>query len=193
MNDKMQTRKTLLERVKDPYDDLSWDEFYNFYKDYVFVIVVNMGVDQHSAKDLVQEIFVKAWRALPNFDYSAKKGRFRSWIATITKNSVRTKFRDSSRRPQTDALEGQQFRDDAQVDAIIEVEWKKFVASKALEAVRPEFSDKYIDAFVDMMNGADVVKTARKYDIKESTLHVYKTRIQKRLCREIKRLSYELN
>jgi RNA polymerase sigma-70 factor (ECF subfamily) len=193
MNDNMQTRKTLLERVADPHDDLSWDEFYNFYKDYVFVIVVNMGVDRHNANDLVQEIFVKAWKALPDFDYSSRKGRFRSWIATITKNTVRTRFRDSSRRPQTDELGEDLFRHEAQINKIIEVEWKKFVASKALETIKSEFSEKYIEAFIDLMHGMKVTDAAEKYGLKEPTLHVYKTRIQKRLCREIKRLNYELN
>ncbi len=189
----IQTRKTLLERVKDPHDDLSWDEFYNYYKDYVFIIVVNMGVDEHSAKDLVQEIFVKAWKALPDFDYSSSKGRFRSWISTITKNSVRTKFRDNSRRPQTDELEDNFFSDNKAIDEIVEVEWKKFVASKALENIKDEFSEKNLSAFIELMNGTDIKKVSQKYELQESTLYVYRTRIQKRLCREIKRLNYELN
>ncbi len=172
---------------------MSWDEFYNYYKDYVYVIVVNMGVHQNITSDLVQEIFVKAWKALPDFDYSARKGRFRSWICTITKNTVRTYFRNSNRRPATDYVETIEADENPDIDEIIEVEWKKFVVDKALENIRSEFSQKYLDAFMQLAKGRAIDEVAEEFDIPESTLYVYRTRIQKRLCREIKKLNYELD
>lgn len=194
MNNNLYTKKTLIERVKDPEDNVSWEEFYNYYRPYVYVIVVNMGVTESDAQDVVQKIFVKAWNALPRFELSSRQGSFRAWISAITKNTVKTYFRDSSRRPfSTNTLENQALYKSPDINHVVEVEWKKFVVSKALENIKSEFSDKYISAFMRLIKGENIKQIATDCGIEESSLYVYRTRIQKRLCREIKKLNHELN
>lgn len=198
MSSNYQTRKTLLTRLKDPNDNFSWEQFYNFYRDYVFVIVINMGVDESTAHDLVQEVFVKAWKALPKFNYSEGKGRFRGWIATIARNVVNNRFRKLKQNIPTDYYEKVEQAPsstnvDADINAIVELEWKKFIVNKSLDRMRNDFSEKYLNAFTELVKGTDFSKVASDYDIPEPTLHTYKSRLQKRLYKEIKRLENEVD
>jgi RNA polymerase sigma factor (sigma-70 family) len=43
-------------------------------------------VGQAHAPDIVQEVFIKAWRNMKRFDPS--KARFKTWIFTITRNTI---------------------------------------------------------------------------------------------------------
>ena len=42
--------------------------------------------DRNNASDIVQEIFIKVWKNINNFD--AKKASFKTWIFTIAKNTA---------------------------------------------------------------------------------------------------------
>jgi DNA-directed RNA polymerase specialized sigma24 family protein len=47
-----------------------------------------MNMNPHNREDLLQDIMLKAWKALPNFPYDERRGRFRGWLATVTKNTA---------------------------------------------------------------------------------------------------------
>ena len=85
--DVYKTRRTLLERLHDRNDDSSWKEFVETYRGYIFVVIRRMGIDEASTEDLVQQVLVKLWDKLPEFSYDSKK-RFRSYVATVTRNKV---------------------------------------------------------------------------------------------------------
>jgi RNA polymerase sigma factor (sigma-70 family) len=187
------TRKTLIERIRDPYDQFSWREFYNYYKDYIFVIVVNMGVSHHDAEELLQNILLKAWKAMPQFEYSPEKGKFRWWLTRITKNEVFDHLKRKAKKPQIDTLEDFAVNKSAEIDAIIEREWSRFISEKAWKNIATEFSQKYLDAFMALAEGKSITEAADSFGIEEATLYVYKGRIKKRLCREIATLIHELD
>lgn len=187
------TRKTLIERVRDPFDEFSWNEFYEYYKDYIFVVVVNMGVNHHDAEELLQNILLKAWKAMPKFEYSPEKGKFRWWLTRIAKNEVYDYARKKSKGVETDSLEHVKLDRKAEVDVIIEREWNRFLSKKAWDNISKEFSQKYLDAFMALAEGKSIASVSESYDIEEPTLYVYKSRIKKRLCREIATLLHELD
>ena len=45
-----------------------------------------------------QVVMLKAWKVLPEFDYEQSKGRFRNWLAVITRNEARTFLRKKYRQ-----------------------------------------------------------------------------------------------
>ncbi len=192
------TRKTLIQRIKDVEDDVSWEEFYNYYRDYLYVVIINMGISHYDAEELLQEILVKAWKAIPDFDYSPEKGKFRWWLCRITKNAVYTFLKKSSRQPSKEDLDDtvsttKHLRTEPEIDNIIEKEWQRFIANKAWNNISSEFSDKFLQAFLKLAEGSSIKDVAASSGIEEGTLYVYKARIQKKLCREIAKLNYELN
>jgi RNA polymerase sigma-70 factor (ECF subfamily) len=63
-----------------------------------FRVAVSMLRDDDAAQDVVQDAFIKAFRALPGFRGDAA---FRTWILTITANEARGAFRKRGRRKES--------------------------------------------------------------------------------------------
>ena len=83
------TNKTLIERIQDNKSDSDWDEFHQIYSRYLYIVIRNMNVSAEDAEDILQETLVKIWAGLPNFEYKPGKHRFRSWLCTVARNTLR--------------------------------------------------------------------------------------------------------
>ena len=51
MNEHYVTRYTLLQRAQDQDDSVAWQEFIDFYKNYIYVIIRSMGINHHDCED----------------------------------------------------------------------------------------------------------------------------------------------
>lgn len=56
-------------------------------------------LDEETAKEVTQDVFVSAWRARDRFD--ADRGSLRTWLMAIAKNRLIDLYRQQARRPQT--------------------------------------------------------------------------------------------
>ncbi len=63
----------------------AFDELVTHYRASVYAMIVNMIRNDADAWDLAQDVFVKAWRALPGFE--ARAG-FYTWLYRITHNTT---------------------------------------------------------------------------------------------------------
>lgn len=63
----------------------AYDELVNRHRGRIFAMVRNMIHNEADAWDLSQEVFVKAWQALPRFE---AKARFSTWLFRIAHNVV---------------------------------------------------------------------------------------------------------
>ena len=91
------TRETLLFRVKNQRDEKSWNEFVSYYKNYIYIVSRNMNLEHHDAEDILQRVLLKLWEKLPEFEYSTKKGTFRSFLCTIIRNMAIDLIKKKSR------------------------------------------------------------------------------------------------
>ena len=55
-------------------------------------------LDEETARDVTQEVFVAAWRSHQRFDPT--RGSLRAWLMAIAKNKVIDSYRRQARRPQ---------------------------------------------------------------------------------------------
>lgn len=90
----IETRATLLERVRDPSDLDAWAEFVSNYEPLITAYVRKSGITSQDAPDIVQMVLTRLVTALPRFHLDHQQGRFRTWLWQIT-HSVLT---DSQRR-----------------------------------------------------------------------------------------------
>ena len=80
------TRSSLIERVRNTQDAEGWREFVELYQPLLFSYVRKQGLTDHDARDMVQEIFSKLLRAMPKFELDHSRGRFRTWLWRIMHN-----------------------------------------------------------------------------------------------------------
>ena len=188
------TRHTLIQRLKGN-DEADWQVFYDSYQGFIFVIIQRMGLSYHDSEELKQDILLKAWKAIPDFDYDPSKGKFRWWLARIVKNTVYN-FMLKEQRYKEKLANAKVFQKGSVADDFdkkIEVEWQKFVVKKAWEKVSRDFTAEVLLAFTQVTEGRQIEEIARDLGVEENTVYVYKARVQKKLSREIARIDYELN
>lgn len=66
-------------------DKSALEQIYDRYEKLLFSFAYRMTQSQDSAEDVVQEVFIKLWRK--KGVYSEEKGKFSSWLLTITRNT----------------------------------------------------------------------------------------------------------
>jgi len=200
MSGPLNTRLTLLQKIKNCQDQQSWEEFVDYYKGYIYAIILNMNINYHDTQDLVQAVLLKAWKNLPEFEYDPGKGRFRGWLTTVTKNTVKRFLHKQSRQiNNADENKRKEFEEYLEnvslpdIDNIAQREWEAYISKMAWENISDELADTVRTVFEDLMNGEKPREIAQKYDFAENTVHVYKKRVQKLMFKEILRLEAELS
>jgi RNA polymerase sigma factor (sigma-70 family) len=194
------TRETLLERVKNRHDEDAWNDFVHYYGRYIYGIVRRMNLNHHDAEEVVQTVNLKLWQSLPDFQYDARKGRFRGWLCTVTKNEVKRLLR--KRKAELARLEAhEQSRVAAyleriqmpDINALAEEEWRAYIARLAWERVEDRFESNTKQAFEMVSKGRPVAAVAQDLGIAESSVYVYKKRVEDRLRSEIMQLNAALD
>ena len=83
-----ETQPSLLIRIRDPDDSDSWSQFIHVYAPVIFRFLVNRGLQEADAGDVTQNVLMEVARCIKNFEYNPENGRFRSWLATISRRQL---------------------------------------------------------------------------------------------------------
>jgi RNA polymerase sigma-70 factor (ECF subfamily) len=96
------TRVSLIERVSHPGDSDAWTEFVGLYEpvlvSYIRASDRCRGLDASDVDDLVQTVFIKLFRTLPQFTLDRERGRFRTFLYRVTMNAMIDYLRAARRR-----------------------------------------------------------------------------------------------
>jgi len=192
--DNWSTRKTMLIRLKDQYDEKSWEEFVATYRQYIYNVIRRMELNHHDALEIVQLVLIKLWKKLPDFSYDNYRGKFRNWLYTVTANQVRDFLRGKnlslSKIPDS-SKDLEKSISIPEIEEIAEKEWKTYIANMAWEKVKNHFSEGVCRAFLMSIEGHGVEKISAEIGVSESSVYVYKKRVQDRLQEEIAYLNSE--
>jgi RNA polymerase sigma factor (sigma-70 family) len=136
-----QTRSTLLARARDPADAEAWGEFVVLYEPLLTSYLRHRGLGAEDRRDVVQEVFARLVKSLPNFELDRRRGRFRTWLWQVCQSALADWARRRRRRARAE---------DVWLDRLIESplprpddsdpEWRRMHRSRvlafALERVR---------------------------------------------------------
>lgn len=191
------THITLIQRVKDPTNENAWEVFSAGYSEYIDKVLSKGGIFPDDIKDLRQDILFKLWKKLPEFNYEPKKGKFRSWLYVIIRNTTSTFITAqsaSSKRTQQyfQTLQKNEPPENTDLNTLLDDEWKEYLCVKALSQLSDVFSAQSIEIFKDSLKGEAPEVLAKKYKLKENTIYRIKNRVKERLIIEIQRLRDDL-
>ena len=135
------TRSTLLLRVRDPGDARTWGEFVALYEPLLTAYVRHRGLGAEDARDVVQEVFARLVKALPQFKLNRQQGRFRTWLWQICQSALCDWARQRRRQARAeDAWLDRLSEPRSSSEADSDDEWDRLhrrrVLSFALETVR---------------------------------------------------------
>ncbi len=84
------TQDDLLQLIskKDPK---AFTFMYDMYSRSLFSVITNLVKQHEEAEDILQDVFVKAWKGIDSYDDS--KGRFYTWMLNIARNAAIDRLR----------------------------------------------------------------------------------------------------
>lgn len=193
------TRATLIERVKQRYDEDAWKEFAEIYRTYIYAVIRNLRLSEHDTQEVHQKVMVKLWEKLPELDTSQIR-RFRSYLAGVAKNEVKQFIRTRERR-QTRERNSLVNTDDLylnsirlpDIERVAEEEWRIHLTNLAFRRIEKDFSKKAIEVFRLSIEGLDPDAIANRIGIGRASVATLKARVKTRFFMEIEHLKEELD
>lgn len=189
------TRASLLVRLKDPNDAGAWTEFARLYASVVYGFARKRGLQDADAADLMQEVLRSVANAVGRLEYDPRKGTFRGWLYSITRNKI-FNFLEANRRRVRGSGDSQvqqrlqELPDRDLDDDEWDREYDRKVFAWAAERVRDEFQASTWQAFwLTAVDGRDAQDAGKQLGMSPGAVYVAKSRVLARLREEIRELS----
>lgn len=176
------TSLTLLARLKNSADSAAWEEFVRRYGPRIYGWARRRGLQDADADDVTQDVLVKLAKAIHSFQ--PEKGKFRAWLATVTRNDGED-HREARIRAVPGSgdsavqqlLEQEEARED--LAGILEVaELLEIIEIWVREHFQPQVGESWRLRLVEGMSGAEV---AERLQIPEDNVHAYKHKVQEKI------------
>ena len=84
-------------------DQRAWNQLVSGQHRRIYAICYRFTNSQSDAEDLTQDVFLKVYRNLKNFD--AAKGSFQTWLTTLARNMLVDHFRRTKLERATDSMD----------------------------------------------------------------------------------------
>lgn len=195
MSDQWITKQTLIQRVQNPDDKSAWDDFASYYQTFIEMVLNKSRISLNESDDLVQEILLKIWKGLPNYEYRKEQAKFRTWLSIVIRNTM-LNFLDKKKRKNSWNVELNEDTiltvTETQIEKVIEEEWVSHLTSLAMKSVSNAFSGQAIDVFKMSLAGNGTKEISQALEINEESVFVLRSRVKSKLKKEIKRLREEI-
>src|SRR5215471_10443640 len=91
--DPIPTRHTLLNRLKDWGDQVSWQEFFDLYWELIYNVSIKAGLSDAEAQEVVQETVIAVARKIGEFKADPAHGSFGAWLMQLTRWRIADQWR----------------------------------------------------------------------------------------------------
>ena len=189
------TRASLLVRLRDPDDVDAWTEFVRLYASVIYGFARKRGLQDADAADLMQEVLRSVAAAVGRLDYDPRKGTFRGWLYSITRNKVYNFLEGRRRHPRgtgdSNAHQRLEEHPGREADADDwDQEYDRKAFAWAADRVRGEFQPSTWQAFWQTaVDGQAAKDVGHELGLSPGAVYVAKSRVLARLKEEIRQLS----
>jgi RNA polymerase sigma factor (sigma-70 family) len=210
----LETRPSLLQRLKTGDDQQSWQEFYRIYGGLIRFFAEKAGLTADEAEEVVQETAIGVARRLPEFIYDPKACRFKTWLLNLTRWRIQDQIRKRVRTGEVfratpagagGSSEGpadetkrmgtiERIADPAEPDfgAEWDTAWQKNLFTQALERVQVRIEERQFQIFdLYVMKDWPPEDVARTLGISVARVYLTKHRVSSAIAKETKRLEKE--
>ncbi len=183
----METKPSLLMRVRDPLDAEAWGIFVALYAPLVYRFVRRRNLQDADAADVTQEVMGEVSRTIRNFEYHPERGRFRDWLLTITRRRLIRFHEQTARKPgMVSASKLPEFAGDDASDEDWNEAFHARILRVALQRIRPRFEDSSWQAFERVwLEHRPASETADELSMSIEAVYMAKSRILRRLEEEV--------
>ena len=202
----IQTRPSLLNRLKEGNDSESWQEFYRIYGKLVRDFAIKAGLTDTEADEVVQETAIAMARHLLEYRYDPKVCRFKTWLLNQASWRIQDQIKKRNREMGRRAAAGgsdetgstttvHRIPDPASVDldALFENEWQRNLMDAAMHIVREKFTPKQFQIF-DLLAVQEwpAGEVAKNLGVTLANVYVTRHRVAAAVKKEVKSLEQRL-
>lgn len=185
----LDTRATLLLKIRDLKDRTAWSEFVALYTPLLYSYAIKAGLQDADAADVAQESMCDVVRSIRSFEYDASKGSFRGWLLTVTRNRIRKRMSPSQRRSTGSGdtavhqlLQEQPQASENAIEQAWEQEYQLRLFHWAAERIRSEFRDATWQAFwKTTVENIPIEQAAESLGVTAGAVYVARSRVLARL------------
>lgn len=187
VDDSPLTRASLLVQLRSGTDNGAWHEFVRLYGPVIYGFARKRGLQDADAADLMQDVLRSVSAAIGRLEYDQKRGTFRGWLFTITRNKIFNFLSARRIRPQSSGDSATNRLLNAQPDAdessdAWEMEYQRRIAKLAMERIKSEFQDNTWRAFwLTAVDGRSAAEASREVGLSTGAVYVAKSRVLARL------------
>ena len=184
----LETRSSLIQRLKATINGESWEEFFHTYWELIYNVARRAGLSEADAQDIVQETILKVHNSLDRFEYNRKRGTFKGWLRTVTRSRLNDFFKKQQRRPAlnqpleetADELQNLEDPEGPEIEKIWDEEWNRNLIQAALSRTKKLSSPKQFQIFkCHYVDEWTVRETCRTLGVNAAQVYMAKQRVGK--------------
>ena len=184
----LETRSSLIQRLKATINGESWEEFFHTYWELIYNVARRAGLSEADAQDIVQETILKVHNSLDRFEYNRKRGTFKGWLRTVTRARLNDFFKKQQRRPAlnqpleeaADELQNLEDPEGPEIERIWDEEWNRNLIQAALSRTKKLSSPKQFQIFkCHYIDEWTVRETCRTLGVNAAQVYMAKQRVGK--------------
>jgi len=200
----LETRRSLVARLKNCDDQTSWREFVNAYGRFLHSVAVRAGLTEQEAQDAVQETIISVARTMPSFKYNPSVCSFKTWLRHLAHKRIADQFRKrlpaggraSSGLPepssQTTPIERVPDPRSLDLESVWNIEWQKHIFEAALKRVKGKSGVEQFQIFdLYVLKEWPVKQVASALGVTATQVYLAKHRVMRMIRQEAKRLERE--
>jgi RNA polymerase sigma-70 factor (ECF subfamily) len=196
----IQTRWSLINRLKNWDDSATWQEFFDTYWRLVYSVARKAGLSDVEAEEVVQETVISVAKQMPKFEADPERGSFKSWLMHLTRRRITDQFRKrppAGRFKKSTSIETagtpiiEKVADPAglALETLWEEEWREHLMKTALDRVKKAVQPKQFQVFhLLTVKHLTPEKVASLLNLKVPNVYLIKHRVTEQLKEEIQRL-----
>lgn len=182
------TRLSLLECLGNPQNREAWDDFFQIYsrilRSYLGDVASFRRLGNADIDEVVQEVFLKLIRSMATYKHDPSRGRFRTYLYTVTMHALEDYCRRNKRH-----WAGQALPEDGQIPGKEDENtwndnYERGIYSRVLEQLRAEYRDDLtpIRAFEEQfLKGKKGIIVAGELGISVDLVYQHASRIRKEI------------
>ena len=184
----LETRSSLIQRLKATINGESWEEFFHTYWELIYNVARRAGLSEADAQDIVQETILKIHKSLDRFEYNRKRGTFKGWLRTVTRSRLNDFFKKQQRRPPLNhpleeaagELQNLEDPEGPEIEEIWDEEWNRNLIQAALSRTKKLSSPKQFQIFkCHYIDEWTVRETCRTLGVNAAQVYMAKQRVGK--------------
>lgn len=194
MNDFAMTRHSLLLQIRDLNNNDAWSQFVDAYAPLVYRYARRQGLQDADAADLTQDVLRSVAKAAGEFVYDPARGRFRTWLFTVTRNKVLNFLAAQKNAAQADTATWYRLESLPAPSTEDSAEWNREYERQlfdwACQRVQPQFRGPSWQAFWQTaVENRPAAEVASALQMSVGAVYIAKSRVLAAIKAEISRLA----